>query len=97
MWVQHACLQSLTQRNCAVLCNGWHLQSHSCGQRAQRDFLLWIDFPFSNFYSLFFLLDLTPKFDLPVEQIRRISSWESMETRTVKVKWLTEVSKSSLK
>lgn len=30
------CVQSLTQRNSAVLCNGWHSLSHSCGQRPQR-------------------------------------------------------------
>lgn len=37
MWMQHACIQSLTQRqNCAVLCNGWHSLSDSCGRRPQR-------------------------------------------------------------
>lgn len=34
MWMQRARVSH--KRNRAVLCNGWHSLSHSCGQRPQR-------------------------------------------------------------
>lgn len=63
MWMQRARVSH--KRNRAVLCNGWHSLSHSCGQRPQRGTSdSGLTFLSATSTPLLFLLQLTRKFDL---------------------------------